>query len=372
MADEDYYSLLGVSRSASQEEIKKAYRQLAMRYHPDRNPDDKGAEKKLKAINEAYDVLKDEKKRATYDRLGKSAFTSSGFNHSQQARGGAFHGDVNDIFGEFFSDFMGGSTQTRKSPKIRGSDLRYNLSLTLEEAFTGVNKHINFSTQLVCDTCEGSGSADKSTYMTCDHCQGHGATRVQQGFFTLEQTCGKCQGSGQIVKNPCKKCDSFGRISAPKNLVVTIPAGIPDGGRIRLSREGEAGIRGGVPGNLHIFISIKLHSIFNLDTEGNLHCKLPLTFPKAALGGEVEIPAIEGGKVKLKIPSGTQSGSQLRLKGKGMSKVRSTERGDMFAHVQIETPKSLTKKQSELLEALDQEFASENSGIFNKMKNLWS
>ncbi|KAJ6644923.1 Chaperone protein DnaJ [Pseudolycoriella hygida] len=345
-----------------------------MQYHPDRNPNNAEAEKKFKEINAAYDILKDEQKRALYDRLGHDAFHNAGGGTSSGQysgrRGGA---DINDIFGEFFNDFMGGRRQPQ-STTSRGSDLKYNITITLREAFTGIDKNINFTSEIKCTSCGGKGSENNSGMSKCTTCEGQGSILIQQGFFAVEQTCHKCQGLGQVVKNPCKKCHGNGRFSQQRSLLVSIPAGIEEGTRIRLSGEGDAGIRGGGNGDLYIFVSVKLNELYKVDGI-NLHCKLPITFIQAALGGEVEIPDIEGGKVKLKIPAGTQNGDQLRLKGKGMSKVRSTVRGDMFAHIHIEIPKNLTKKQRELLEAFSKE--SENgkegdSNFFDKMKNLWS
>ncbi|KAJ6645101.1 Chaperone protein DnaJ [Pseudolycoriella hygida] len=378
MSTKDYYQVLGVNKTATPAEIKKAYHKLAMQYHPDRNTQDQQAEKKFKEVSSAYDVLKDEQKRAAYDRFGHDAFHNSGAASSAgRQSGGGFNPDLNDIFGEFFNDFMGGGARRQRQPTtVRGSDLKYNITVTLPEAFRGIDKNISFTSEVKCTPCNGSGSENNNTGMTkCDACGGQGATRIQQGFFTLEQTCAKCQGAGQIIKNPCKKCHGQGRYSQHRNLLVNIPAGIEEGTRIRLTGEGDAGIRGGSNGDLYIFVTIKPHDLYKVDGI-NLHCRLPISFIKAILGGEIEVPDIEGGKVKLKIPAGTQNGEQLRLKGKGMSKVRSTVRGDMFAHIHIEIPKNLTKKQKELLEMVDKELASDkdedDASFFNKMKNLWS
>jgi molecular chaperone DnaJ len=376
MSKKDYYQVLGISKSATPAEMKKAYHKLAMQYHPDRNSEDKDAEKKFKEINEAYDILKDEQKRAAYDRFGHNAFqqggNGGGFN---QKSGGGFHPDVNDIFGDFFSDFMGGSAKRqRQSSQIRGSDLKYNLSISLEEAFKGVDKDISFNTEVKCTVCNGSGSEDGKTTTICDMCGGMGATRIQQGFFTLEQTCNKCSGSGQVIKNPCKKCHGNGRYSQQKNLRVNVPAGVEDGIRIRLIGEGEAGIREGSSGDLYIFITIKSHPIYRVEGV-DLHCRLPVSVSKAALGGEIVVPNIEGEKVKLKIPPGTQNGEQIKVKNNGMSKVRSSSRGDMIVHIFVETPKNLSKKQRELLEEFAKESGEDKldeANFFNKMKNLWS
>ncbi|MCC8372415.1 MAG: molecular chaperone DnaJ [Rickettsia endosymbiont of Pseudomimeciton antennatum] len=378
MSTKDYYQVLGVNKTATQAEIKKAYHKLAMQYHPDRNTQDQQAEKKFKEVSSAYDVLKDEQKRAAYDRFGHDAFHNSGAASSAGRQSGrGFNPDLNDIFGDFFNDFMGGGARRQHQPTtVREADLKYDITVTLPEAFRGIDKNISFTSEVKCTPCNGSGSENNNTGMTkCDACGGQGATRIQQGFFTLEQTCIKCQGAGQIIKNPCKKCHGQGRYSQHRNLLVNIPAGIEEGTRIRLTGEGDAGIRGGSNGDLYIFVTIKPHDLYKVDGI-NLHCRLPISFIKAILGEEIEVPDIEGGKVKLKIPAGTQNGEQLRLKGKGMSKVRSTVRGDMFAHIHIEIPKNLTKKQKELLEMLDKELASDkdedDTNFFNKMKSLWS
>jgi molecular chaperone DnaJ len=377
MSSRDYYQILGVSKTATQEELKKAYHKLAMQYHPDRNSKDAEAEKKFKEISGAYDILKDEQKRAAYDRFGHQAFQNGGPSGpgAAGARGG-FGPDINDIFGDFFTDFMGSNARRQKpQTSIRGSDLKYNVTVTLEEAFRGVDQNISFTSEVKCTTCSGSGSENNSGMTTCDTCAGQGVSRVQQGFFTLEQTCNKCHGMGQIIKNPCKKCHGNGRYSQHRNLLVNIPAGIEEGTRIRLTGEGDAGLRGGGNGDLYIFVSVKPHDVYKVDGM-HLHCRLPVSFTKAALGGEMEIPDIEGGKVTLKIPAGIQNGEKLRLKGKGMSKVRSTIRGDMFVHIHVEVPKHLNKKQRDLLEALDKELGGDgeidDASFFNKMKNLWS
>jgi molecular chaperone DnaJ len=378
MAKKDYYEVLEIPRSANSSEIKKAYLTLAKKYHPDTNSGDSSAEAKFKEISEAYEILKDEQKRAAYDRMGHSAFEQgggAGFN----SRG--FSGnnpDINDIFGDFFSDFMGGgrSGGRARASQARGSDLKYNLNITLEEAFTGVDKKINFNVDSKCSPCDGKGTNDPNANTTCPQCGGTGAIRTQQGFFAIEQTCNKCNGQGHVIKNPCVTCHGSGRSPKHKNLIVNIPHGVEDGVRIRIAGEGEAGFRGGSVGDLYVFISVAPHNIYQVEGS-NLHCKLPLNFTKAALGGEVEIPIIDGSMVKLKIPAGTQTGDKLKLKGKGMSKVRSSERGDLYAHAFVQTPKDLTKKQKELLEALDKEFGEtkenySNDGFFSKVKNIWS
>jgi molecular chaperone DnaJ len=377
MTKRDYYEVLEVERSANGAEIKKAYLKLAKKYHPDTNSSDPSAEIKFKEISEAYEVLKDEQKRAAYDRMGHSAF--------EQGGGGGFNSrtagnhDINDIFGDFFSDFMGGRGGGASRPRTsqaRGSDLKYNLTITLEEAFTGIDKKINFNTEAKCSPCGGKGTNEPNANSTCPQCNGTGAIRMQQGFFAIEQTCNKCNGQGQIIKNPCITCHGTGRSTKHKNLIVNIPHGVEDGVRIRIAGEGEAGLRGGLSGDLYVFITVAPHNIYQVEGS-NLHCRLPLNFTKAALGGEVEIPTIDGSTVTLKIPLGTQTGDKLRLRGKGMSKVRSSERGDFYAHAFVQTPKDLTKKQKELLEELDKEFGEtkenySSDGFFSKMKNMWS
>ncbi len=377
MTKRDYYEVLEVERSANGTEIKKAYLKLAKKYHPDTNSSDPSAEIKFKEISEAYEVLKDEQKRAAYDRMGHSAF--------EQGRGGGFNSrtasnhDINDIFGDFFSDFMGGRGGGASRPRTsqaRGSDLKYNLTITLEEAFTGIDKKINFNTEAKCSPCGGKGTNEPNANSTCPQCNGTGAIRMQQGFFAIEQTCNKCNGQGQIIKNPCTACHGSGRSTKHKNLIVNIPHGVEDGVRIRIAGEGEAGLRGGLSGDLYVFITVAPHNIYQVEG-ANLHCRLPLNFTKAALGGEVEIPTIDSSTVTLKIPPGTQIGDKLRLRSKGMSKVRSSERGDFYAHAFVQTPKDLTKKQKELLEELDKEFGEtkenySSDGFFSKMKNMWS
>jgi len=372
----DYYEILGVSKTSSQDELKKAYRALAMKYHPDRNPGDEESERKFKEATVAYDVLKDEQKRAAYDRMGHDAFSNGG-----GSSGGGGHGfgdsNFNDIFGDFFNDMMG---QRRGSNshggRSRGSDLKYEVTITLEEAFHGVEKKLNFAAMVSCSSCKGSGSTDGGSTDTCGTCHGHGAVRMQQGFFVIEQACNACQGRGKIIKNPCSKCSGQGRYQDKKSLQVSVPAGIENGTRIRLAGEGEAGSNGGSSGDLYVFVNITPHPIFK--TEGaDLHCRFPINFTTAVLGGEVEVPTIENSVIKLKIPHGTQVGDKFRLRNIGMSKVRSSARGDMYVHAFIEIPKSLTKKQKELMLELQKEFADaeENAigskGFFDKMKQLW-
>lgn len=377
MSKKDYYEVLEITRSASAPEIKKAYLKLAKKYHPDANGGDAESEKKFKEISEAYDVLKDEQKKAAYDRFGHDAFEGGSAGFGQQGGFSGAGAGRSDIFDDFFNNFMGGgNSRHTRSSQTKGSDLRYNVEISLEEAFTGVDKNISFTTEIKCTPCSGKGTTDTNANTTCPQCHGHGAVRMQQGFFAIEQTCGKCNGQGQIIKNPCNTCHGSGRYKKNKNLIVNIPAGVEDQMRIRVAGEGEAGFRGGQVGDLYVFVHIKTHEIFKVENS-NLHFKLPLNFTKVALGGEVEVPTIEGGRIKLQVPAGTETGDKLRIRGRGMSKVRSTQRGDMYAHAFIRTPKNLTKRQKELLEELDNELGESNNnykdeGFFTKMKNMWS
>lgn len=374
MSKRDYYEVLGVKRDASAEEMKKAYRKLAMKYHPDRNPDDPEAEKKFKEINEAYDILKDENKRASYDRMGHAAFEGG----MGGGRGGFdFSGSFSDIFDDLFSDFTGGGRRRgggAETAAQRGADLRYNLQIALEDAFKGKQQNITVTTSVACDSCKGSGGEKGSPPVACPTCNGAGRLRGQQGFFTIERTCHTCQGTGKIIEKPCKTCAGTGATRKDKTLAVNIPAGVEDGTRIRLGGEGEAGFRGGPAGDLYIFLSIKPHRFFKRDG-ANLHCQVPVSMVNATLGGPVEAPTIDGGKVKVTIPEGTQTGAQFRLRGKGMSVLRSSSRGDMYIHVQVETPVNLNKKQKDLLKEFDSSGGGKNSpesaGFFDKVKELW-
>ncbi len=355
MAKRDYYEILGVSRSASAEDLKKAYRALALKLHPDKNPGDKEAEQKFKEINEAYDILKDDQKRAAYDQYGHAAF-EGGMGGQPGGGFGGFSsgGNFSDIFEDLFGEFVNGGRRSAEA-RNRGSDLRYNLEISLEDAFKGLNKQIKVTTLASCDTCKGSGAAEGAKSETCGTCKGQGRIRMQQGFFSIERTCNTCGGSGSVIKNPCKTCNGQGRVRKEKNLSVNIPAGVEEGTRIRLTGEGEAGSKGGTPGDLYIFLAIASHPFFKREGT-NLHCRLPIKMTTAALGGSVEIPTIDGGMAKLSIPAGTQTGDQFRLKGKGMSMLRSARnRGDLYVHTHVEIPSRLSRKQKEMLEKLDQE-----------------
>lgn len=375
----NYYELLGVPKTASEDELKKAYRKLAMQWHPDKNPGNADAEKKFKEINEAYDVLKDPQKRAAYDRYGHDAFTSNGMGGAGGGGAGAAGFDFNNNFADIFDDlfggaFGGGQRRGGGSAAQAGADLRYNLGISLEEAFKGKQETITLTTSVSCEGCSGTGGEKGSQPTTCPTCQGRGKVRAQQGFFTIERSCHSCQGTGKVIKDPCKKCAGSGRMRKDKSLKVNIPAGVEEGTRIRLSSEGEVGMRGGPAGDLYIFLSIKPHPFFQRE-EADLHCRVPVPMTVAALGGDIEVPTIEGGRVKVSIPAGTQYGRQFRLKGKGMSIMRSTQRGDMYVHAAVETPVNLTKKQKDLLKQFSGEKDAHNSpeseNFFSRVKEFW-
>lgn len=371
MAKQDYYATLGVGKDASPDDLKKAYRKLAMQHHPDRNGGDAEAERKFKELNEAYEVLKDEQKRAAYDRFGHAAF-EGGMNGG--GRGGFDFqgaGGFADIFEEMFGDFMG----RRQSAAMRGQDLRYNLEITLEDAFAGVEKHLRVPSSVACEECGGSGSEGASAPAACPTCAGIGRVRASQGFFTVERTCPTCAGVGHVVKDPCQACSGQGRVRKERTLKVNIPAGVEDGTRIRLSGEGEAGMRGAPPGDLYLFISLAPHRLFQRNG-ADLLCEAPIPMTTAALGGEIEIPTIDGGRVSVEVPSGTQTGARFRLKGKGMSVLRSARRGDMYVEVNVETPVNLSKRQQELLREFEAEGGGgrnqpRSSNFFAKVKELW-
>jgi molecular chaperone DnaJ len=378
MSKHDYYDLLGVARTASADDIKKAFRKLAMQYHPDKNPGDTAAEAKFKEINEAYGVLSDADKRAAYDRYGHAAFEQGGGGGGGFGGGGFGGGGFGDIFEEVFSEFMGGGRGRSSGGSTnagRGADLRYDLDITLEEAFAGSKKTISVQSSAGCDTCDGLGSAPGTKPVTCSTCKGSGKIRMQQGFFMIERACASCQGIGQVIKDPCPKCGGAGRVRREKKLEVNIPAGVEDGTRIRLAGEGEAGLRGAPAGDLYVFLSVDAHRLFQREG-ANIFCRVPLPMTTAALGGAIEVPVIDGSRVKLTIPSGTQSGHQFRLKGKGMSVLRSTAHGDMYVQVMVETPMNLTKRQEELLrefegESGDAQTHPESEGFFARVKEFW-
>lgn len=374
MAKKDFYELLGVEKGASAEELKKAYRKLAMKYHPDRNPGDKSAEEKFREISNAYDVLKDEQKRAAYDRYGHAAFDGGGAGRQSAGGGFDFGGSFADIFEEMFGGFAGGEQQAEAN--MRGSDIRYNLDVTLEEAFRGTAAKIRYFTAVACDGCKGSGAENGAAPINCTTCHGRGRVRAQQGFFTIERTCPQCQGVGQTIDKPCRSCNASGRVRREKSIEVKIPAGIDDGTRIRVSGAGEAGMRGGTAGDLYVFVSVKNHHLFKREGT-DIFCRIPILMTTATLGGEIEVPTIDGARAKVKIPAGTQSGHQFRLRGKGMSILRSTSRGDMYLEAAVETPVNLSKRQKELLEEFEktdkpESTSPESTGFFKKVKEFWN
>lgn len=380
MAKQDYYELLGVAKTASTDDLKKAYRKLAMQYHPDRNPGDKDAEHKFKEISESYDVLKDEQKRAAYDRFGHAAFENGGRGPGGAGfGGGGFNFDFGangfaDIFDEMFGEFMGGR-RPGGNAAARGQDLRYNLEVSLEDAFKGAQVTIRVPTSVLCEECNGSGAAPGSSPVTCPTCNGHGKVRAQQGFFTIERTCPTCHGQGRVIKEPCKACGGAGRLRKEKSLQVNIPAGVEDGTRIRLAGEGEAGLRGAPPGDLYIFLAIAAHPLFQRDG-ANIHCRVPIPMATAALGGFVEVPTIDGSRSRVTVPAGTQTGHQFRIKGKGMSVLRSAQRGDMYIQAVVETPVNLNKRQQELLREFEKAGEGggsnpQSEGFFAKVRELW-
>jgi molecular chaperone DnaJ len=372
MAKADYYETLGVAKGASADDLKRAYRQMAMKYHPDRNSGDKAAEQKFKDVNEAYDVLKDDQKRAAYDRFGHAAFENGGMGGAGAGGFGGFQGGFADIFEEMFGAMGGGRREA--GPNRSGSDLRYNLEITLEDAFKGKQTTVRVNTFGQCEPCHGRGAEPGSSPATCRTCQGHGRVRAQQGFFTAERTCPTCQGAGTVIEKPCRACGGQGRVRREKTLSVNIPPGVEDGTRIRLAGEGEVGMLGGATGDLYIFISIAQHAIFQRDG-ANIYCRVPLPFTTAALGGSIEVPTVEGTRTKVTVPAGTQSGHRFRLRGKGMTVLRSPTRGDMYVHAVVETPVNLTKRQQELLREFEKEGGGktnpESEGFFARVKEFF-
>lgn len=372
MAKQDYYETLGVSRSATEEEIKKAYRKLAMKYHPDRNAGDKDAEHKFKEVKEAYEVLSDTRKRGVYDQYGHDAFSGGAGGRGAGAAGFDF-GDIGNIFGDIFGDIFGGRGGERAQ---RGADLGYNLDMSLEDAVHGTTVQIRVPTWVTCETCEGSGAKKGTGPVTCNTCAGEGQVRIQQGFFTIQQTCPHCRGKGKVIADPCPKCHGQGRVQERKTLSVKIPAGVDTGDRIRLSGEGEAGLNGAPPGDLYVQVRVKEHEIFKRD--GNdLYSEVPISFVAAALGTELEVPTIDG-HVKLKIPPETQSGKLFRLRGKGVKSVRSGHVGDLLCRVAVETPINLTKEQKDLLHQLSDSLAKggnkhnpRSQGWFDNVKKFF-
>lgn len=370
-----YYETLEVTKGCDGTTLKSAYRKLAMKFHPDRNPGDATAEIKFKEINEAYDVLKDDQKRAAYDRFGHAAF-EGGMGAAGARAGnpfGDFSGGFGDVFEDIFSQMMGGMGRAKRSN--RGQDLRYNLEITLEEAFTGRSAEIKVPTMVACDACAGSGAEPGHSAETCPGCSGHGKVRATQGFFTIERTCSQCRGTGKIIRHPCKTCRGAGLVQKDRTLTIDVPPGVEEGTRIRLSGEGAAGAGGGPSGDLYVFLSVSQHPIFERDGH-DLHCRVPVSFVTAAMGGAIEVPTLDGGRSSVKIPEGTQPGRQFRLKGKGMPVLRSAQKGDLYVEVAVETPVKLTKRQKELLREFEAESQAgthpEAEGFLARLKDFWS
>jgi molecular chaperone DnaJ len=381
MAKRDYYEVLGATKSASEADLKKAYRKKAMELHPDRNPGDTGAESKFKEVNEAWEVLKDAQKKAAYDQFGHAAFEAgagAGPGGFRPGQGGAdFSSAFSDVFDDLFGDFMGG----RRRPgggsgggrASRGSDLRFNLTVSLEDAMNGRQAAIQVPGSATCESCSGSGAAGGSEPQTCPTCSGMGKVRAQQGFFTIERSCPTCGGRGQIIKNPCTACGGSGRRERTRSLNVAIPPGVETGTRIRLAGEGEAGLRGGPPGDLYIFVTVADHPIFERDGQ-NLFCRIPLSMVTAALGGEIEVPTLDGGRTRVRVPEGAQSGKQLRLRGKGLPTLRGGAHGDLFLELAVETPVNLSGRQKELLREFEAEGRDNNpeaKDFLSKVKRFW-
>ncbi|GGF92806.1 MULTISPECIES: molecular chaperone DnaJ [Rhizobium] len=373
MAKADFYEILGVAKSADEKELKSAFRKMAMKYHPDKNPGDAEAEKKFKELNEAYETLKDPQKRAAYDRYGHAAFEQGGMGGGGGFGGGA--GGFSDIFEDIFGEMMGGGRARRSAGgRERGADLRYNMEISLEEAFSGKTAQIRVPTSITCDVCTGSGAKPGTQPKTCGTCQGSGRVRASQGFFSVERTCPTCHGRGQTITDPCTKCHGQGRVTEERSLSVNIPAGIEDGTRIRLQGEGEAGTRGGPAGDLYIFLSVTPHEFFQRDG-ADLYCAVPISMTTAALGGTFDVGTLDGSKSRVSVPEGTQAGKQFRLKGKGMPVLRSSQTGDLYIQIGIETPQKLTKRQRELLQEFEEISSKENNpestGFFARMKEFF-
>jgi len=366
----DFYEMLGVTRECDDGALKSAFRKLAMKYHPDRNPGDADAEHRFKEINQAYEVLKDPQKRAAYDRFGHAAFEQG----MGGGAGGFGGGGFSDIFEDLFGEMMGGGRRRASGGRERGADMRYNMEITLEEAFTGKTAQIRVPSSITCSDCSGSGAKPGTSPVTCAMCSGSGRVRASQGFFSIERTCPQCQGRGQTIKDPCPKCAGQGRVTEERSLSVNIPSGIEDGTRIRLAGEGEAGMRGGPSGDLYIFLSVKPHEFFQRDG-ADLYCKVPISMTTAALGGQFEVATLDGTQTRVKVPEGTQNGRQFRLKSKGMPVLRQPQVGDLYIQVAVETPQNLSRRQRELLEEFEKLSSTENSpqsaGFFSRMKDFF-
>lgn len=376
MAKRCFYEILGVSKTCTETELKSAFRKQAVQHHPDKNPGDKQAEAKFKEINEAYQILSDGEKRAAYDRYGHAAFEQggggAGFSGGFGSEG--FAASMADIFDDLFGDVMGGGRRGRSGGRERGADLRFNLEITLEEAFRGKTAEIKVPTAISCDACAGSGAKSGSKPKTCSTCGGAGRVRAQQGFFAIERSCPHCHGRGETIDNPCPNCGGAGRVTRERSLSVNVPAGIEDGTRIRLTGEGESGLRGGPSGDLYIFLSVKPHPFFQRDG-ADLHCRAPIPMAQAALGGEISVRGVDGSEIKVKIPEGTQSGRQFKIRSKGMPILRSRDSGDLYVQAIVETPQNLTKRQKELLAEFDKESTQtthpEATGFFARMKEFF-
>ena len=368
MAKRCFYEVLGVERSADEGGLKSAFRKLAMKWHPDRNPGDKNCEARFKEINEAYEILKDPDKRAAYDRFGHAAFE-----HGGPGGPAGFGADFGSAFSDLFEGIFGMGAGRGRSGRERGADLRYNMEIRLEEAYSGKTAHVRIPTSVTCESCSGSGAKAGTRPKACPTCGGQGRIRHAQGFFTLERTCPNCQGRGQVIDNPCQACSGSGRVTRERTLSVNIPPGVEDGTRIRLAGEGEAGVRGGPTGDLYIFLSIAGHPFFQREG-ADLHCRVPISMVTAALGGEFEVPTIDGTNTRVKVPEGTQSGRRFRVQGKGMPVLRSKQAGDMYIQVLVETPQKLTKRQRELLNEFERlssrDTQPESSGFFGKVKEF--
>jgi molecular chaperone DnaJ len=375
MAKRDYYEVLGLKKTAVEQDIKNAFRNLAKQYHPDCNPGDGEAERRFKEVNEAYEVLKDPRKRAAFDRYGHAAFEGGGgAGPGGYGFGADFSASMSEIFDDLFGEFMGGRRGRGRTARERGADLSYNMEITLGEAYAGKVAQIKVPTSVTCEGCAGTGAEPGSSPVACPTCAGYGKVRASQGFFTIERTCPNCQGRGEIIQNPCPSCSGMGRVMRERMLSVNIPPGVEDGTRIRLAGEGEAGIRSGPAGDLYIFLSIGQDEIFQRDG-ADLFCKVPITITTAALGGQLEVPTIDGGRARVKIPEGTETGKQFRLKGKGMPVLRSTLTGDLYVQVEIETPQNLTRKQRDLLKEFEKASTETTnpglSGFTQRIKAFW-
>ncbi len=381
MAKRDFYEVLGVQKGADEKALKTAYRNLAKKLHPDANHGSKETDAKFKELNEAYDILKDPQKKAAYDRFGHQAFEGGGAGRPGGAGfGPEFNSSMSDIFEDLFGDFMGGARGGGGRQRgrgggaaQRGSDLRYNLEINLTEAYAGKTAQVRVPSSVSCDTCKGSGAKPGTTPKTCGTCNGAGAVRSQSGFFTVERACPTCQGRGQVIADPCSVCGGQGRVTKERTLSVNIPVGVEDGTRIRLASEGEAGMRGGPAGDLYIFLSVRTHEFFQRDG-ADLYCKVPISMSTASLGGEIEVPTIDGKKARVNVPEGAQNGKQFRLKGKGMPVLRSSQHGDMYIQVAVETPVNLTRRQRELLAEFEREARNnspESEGFFARAKAFW-